>query len=71
MKVAEKIRKKVNNLNIDHPQSTAGQYVTVSCGVASPVADSRYAPADIISAADRGLYEAKERGRNRVILQEL
>jgi diguanylate cyclase (GGDEF)-like protein len=61
----------VKYLKIDHPHSTAEKYVTVSCGVASTVADSKTAPADLIGAADKGLYEAKERGRNRVILQEL
>ncbi len=39
--------------------------VTVSIGIAEPV-DQRSTPAEVIIAADRALYRAKEGGRNRV-----
>ncbi len=71
MQVAEIIRCKVSDLKIEHSQSTVENYVTVSCGLASTVADCKSAPYDLISAADKGLYEAKNMGRNRVILQEI
>lgn len=39
--------------------------VTVSIGVAASAEDLR-TPADVIKAADRALYRAKQRGRNQI-----
>ncbi len=59
--VAEKARKSIEARAGD----AAGRTVTVSMGIASfgPGADS---PAELIAAADRALYRAKDAGRNRV-----
>jgi diguanylate cyclase (GGDEF)-like protein len=41
--------------------------VTVSVGVARSLADE---PRDLLAAADGALYEAKDGGRNRVVIAE-
>ena len=58
----------VKALEIPHAKSTAGEYVTLSCGVASIFADTELSPAYLVSLADEALYEAKENGRARVVL---
>jgi diguanylate cyclase (GGDEF)-like protein len=45
--------------------SSGSPPLTVSCGVASSPSDGRD-PMDLLAAADRALYQAKSRGRNRV-----
>ncbi len=42
--------------------------VTMSVGVAGLPDESIKTPTELISAADKGLYEAKESGRNRVVI---
>lgn len=69
VEVAQRIRFQVKALQIVHANSPVSQYVTVSCGVASTVADSESSPADLIAAADEALYIAKEQGRDRAILR--
>ena len=65
VRVAERIRSHVADLRDEHP-GTPGGIVTVSVGVASAVPGDRDTAQDLVEQADRGLYEAKRSGRNRV-----
>ncbi len=66
--VAENMRKLVVDLNIPHLKSEISDYVTVSLGIASsqPPVRSKDTPQNLINAADKMLYKAKNKGRNRV-----
>jgi len=70
--IAERIRTSVLALKIPHEQSPVDEFVTVSLGVATVLAfDNSDISEQIITAADRALYAAKDRGRNRVEGTEL
>ena len=62
--VALTMQEAVRMLNIRNETST-GPFMTVSVGIAV-FEPPQGAPADIIEAADRALYRAKQRGRNRI-----
>jgi diguanylate cyclase (GGDEF)-like protein len=65
--VAEAIRKEVSELNIEHRNSSAASYVTVSIGVATCHPDKKCKPAQLFETADSNLYLAKQQGRDRVV----
>jgi PleD family two-component response regulator len=54
-------------LEIPHPASLAGPWVTMSIGIATVVPTSSFSAALLLETADRALYRAKEEGRDRVI----
>ncbi|WP_322743961.1 diguanylate cyclase [Nostoc edaphicum] len=64
--VAQTIRQAVRDLAIPHAQSRVCDHVTVSLGVVSIVPNCEISPPDLINAADKALYLAKQQGRDRV-----
>ena len=62
VKVAERIRESVQHTALLHPLAEAG-VLTVSIGLACGMEP----PEELLARADSALYEAKERGRNRVV----
>jgi diguanylate cyclase (GGDEF)-like protein len=65
--IAEKIRAAISDLSIEHAGSEFGR-VTASIGLASWQPERDDDVSALIRAADEALYDAKARGRNRVML---
>ena len=65
---AERIRRCVESLQIPAADVLAGSVVTVSVGVAVLSPKVGLAPGELLSQADRALYEAKRQGRNCIRL---
>ncbi|MDJ0678705.1 MAG: diguanylate cyclase [Xenococcaceae cyanobacterium MO_167.B52] len=66
--VAERIKEAIAELRIIHETSAIENYVTVSCGVASLLASNAFKATDLVSRADRALYQAKLLGRNCIFI---
>lgn len=66
LNVAEHVVEKIRELKIPNRFSETGEFLTVSIGVATTYAEADVSEYDLISAADRALYFAKENGRNQI-----
>ena len=64
--MAERMRTRVSELNVEHLGSDVDQVVTISLGVASMVPTPSVTPELLLKASDQQLYEAKRTGRSRV-----
>ncbi len=64
--VAQAIQRGLADLRIPHADSPVADQVTVSIGVAMMAPDKETNSVQLVAAADRGLYSAKEGGRNRI-----
>lgn len=64
---AEKLRRAVEAMQIPQRDAGFGPWLTVSIGLATAVPLDGQPCTELIQAADRGLYEAKRQGRNRVV----
>lgn len=69
--LANGINEKLYNKQIEHTQNSASKYLSCSIGVVFYEEGNITDPADtIIKSADELLYQAKDQGRNQVILQK-
>jgi len=66
--LAARCRESVRELKIPHVKSSVADCVTVSIGVATNTPVSGHSPWRLVESADQALYEAKNRGRDRVCL---
>ncbi|MCG2750322.1 MAG: diguanylate cyclase [Desulfobacteraceae bacterium] len=64
--LAETLRNRVESLNIEHRGAQVRKVVTLSLGVATMIPSDGSAPEQLISEADKALYQAKNAGRNQV-----
>ncbi len=64
--VAERIRSSVESEGIPHEYSEVADHVTLSVGAATKIPQMGSTASEIIEAADKMLYEAKDGGRNSV-----
>jgi diguanylate cyclase (GGDEF)-like protein/PAS domain S-box-containing protein len=69
--LAQQIRLQIEALKIPHINSAIDLYVTLSLGVASCIPSGGVGFYTLVAAADKGLYQAKELGRNRVAVFEM
>ncbi|BAZ22044.1 diguanylate cyclase with PAS/PAC and GAF sensors [Kalymmatonema gypsitolerans NIES-4073] len=64
IQVVQFIQKKVRQLNLPHIASLVRQYVTLSFGIATVFPSHNGSVQALINAADKALYQAKNKGRN-------
>jgi diguanylate cyclase (GGDEF)-like protein len=68
--LAEQLRASVQALKIAHSEAPSGR-VTISVGAVACVPQEGESLQGLIQRADKALYEAKDKGRNRVVVQVL
>ncbi|MFZ6644817.1 GGDEF domain-containing protein [Undibacterium sp. TJN25] len=64
--VAERCKRKLENLQIPHEASTIGRFVSASMGVGTIKPSAEMEAKDFVEAVDKLLYKAKQNGRNRI-----
>ena len=64
--IAERCRQQVRQQRIAHERSSVSSLLTISLGVGTIVPGARDRPLDFLNSVDKLLYQAKQRGRDRL-----
>ncbi len=68
---AEKLRKNIQNLKIEHKGNSASNFVTISMGLVIIEPDFKCEMNNIYKYTDEALYKAKQNGRNQVSIYDM
>lgn len=68
--VARQLQQAIHQLHIEHKGSSIDAHVTLSIGIASHIPYFPDRPDELLLDADKALYLAKQRGRNRIATAE-
>ncbi len=71
VRLADRIRTHILDLQLPHPHSTVEKIVTISIGVASLKPNDLVEEKDFLNLADDALYKAKQNGRNQAYLNTI
>jgi diguanylate cyclase (GGDEF)-like protein len=66
LRVADRIRQRLHQLQIPHYRSSVAPYATVSLGIATCIPSLQQHSDTLLQAADRALYDSKRQGRDRI-----
>ena len=68
--VANRIKSKLKGMEIPHQGSKASKYVSISMGIASLYNNNAISIQELLEAADKALYLAKQQGRARAVIYQ-
>ena len=68
LQVAQRLRRSVERLELEHGSSSIAKIVTISVGCATAIPSPNKERADLILCSDQALYDAKRAGRNQVVV---
>ncbi|WP_170932758.1 diguanylate cyclase [Desulfosporosinus sp. FKB] len=66
LKIADRMRRRIEKMKIVHEQSAIVSYITISLGLATTMPSYGEDHMNLVKAADQKLYQAKDQGRNRI-----
>lgn len=69
--IGEKLRKAVENMNIENFVSVEQKKLTISIGICCVIPKEDIEPLEVIHEADHALYQSKRNGKNRTSIIEL
>jgi diguanylate cyclase (GGDEF)-like protein len=68
LRTAQRLKALVNEEAIPHKSSEVESFITVSQGLATVIPDGDLKPEDLVKMADEALYNAKDSGRNAIVV---
>jgi len=70
-KVTEQLRQSIAQLGIKHLRPDGSSIVTISIGGVTVAPELELSEQDIVNLADKALYQAKQKGRNTAVTEEI